>query len=53
MRTRDIGLTWEDGDKRGGFAFQADKDEYRGILAGLEGISGKKSVNTDAMSVKN
>ena len=48
-----IGLTWEDGEKRGGFAFQADKDEFRGIIAGLEGISGKKVVNTDSMSVKN
>lgn len=48
-----IGLTWENPEKKGGFAFQADKGEYRGILAGLEGISGKKAVNTDAMSVKN
>ncbi len=48
-----IGVTWEDGDRRGGFAFQADKGEYRGILAGLEGISGKKTVNTDSLTVKN
>ena len=48
-----IGVTWADGDKKGGFAFQAEKGEYRGIIAGLEGVSGKKCVNTDAMSVKN
>ena len=48
-----IGMTWDDGGKKGGIAFQADKNEYRGILAGLEGVTGKKSVNTDAMNVKN
>jgi hypothetical protein len=29
-----IGLTWADGDKKGGFVMQCDKIEYRGILAG-------------------
>jgi hypothetical protein len=48
-----IGLTWDDSGKRGGCAFQADKNEYRGLLAGLEGVSGKKAVNSDAMTVKN
>jgi hypothetical protein len=48
-----IGLTWVDGDKKGGAAFQADKNDYRGVLAGLEGITGKKAVNSDAMTVKN
>jgi hypothetical protein len=48
-----IGLTWVDGDKKGGFAMQCDKNEYRGILAALEGVSGKKAVNSDAMTVKN
>ncbi len=48
-----IGVTWDDAGKKGGFAFQADKKDYRGILAGLEGVSGKKAVNTDTMSVKN
>ena len=48
-----IGLTWDDGGKKGGIAFQADKNEYRGVLAGLEGVSGKKAVNSDAMTVKN
>jgi len=48
-----IGLTWADGDKKGGLAMQCDKNEYRGILAGLEGVSGKKAVNSDTMTVKN
>jgi hypothetical protein len=48
-----IGLTWDDAGKKGGFAFQADKSEYRGLLAGLEGVTGKKAVNSDAMTVKN
>jgi len=48
-----IGLTWADGDKKGGFAMQCDKNDYRGILAGLEGVTGKKAVDSDAMTVKN
>ena len=48
-----VGLTWADGDKKGGLAMQCDKNEYRGILAGLEGVSGKKAVNESAMTVKN
>lgn len=34
-------------------AFQVDKNEYRGVLAGLEDVTGKKAVNSDAMTVKN
>jgi len=48
-----IGLTWDDAGKKGGAAFQADKNDYRGLLAGLEGITGKKAVNSDTMTVKN
>ena len=48
-----IGLTWADGDKKGGFVMQCDKNEYRGILAALEGMTGKKAVDSDAMTVKN
>ena len=48
-----VGTTWADGDKKGGLAMQCDKNEYRGILAAMEGISGKKAVNSDAMTVKN
>lgn len=48
-----VGLTWAVGDKKGGFAMQCDKNEYRGVLAGLEGVTGKKAVDSDAMTVKN
>lgn len=48
-----VGLTWQDGDKKGGFAMQCDKNDYRGELAALEGITGKKAVDSDAMTVKN
>jgi len=48
-----VGLTWADGEHKGGMAMQCDKDEYRGILAGLEGITGKKAVDSATMTVKN
>jgi len=48
-----VGLTWADGDKKGGLAIQCDKNNYRGVLAALEGITGKKAVNSDTMTVKN
>ena len=48
-----VGLTWDYGGKKGGFAFQADKNDYRGLLAGLEDVAGKKAVDSDAMNVKN
>ncbi|HEV2687998.1 MAG TPA: hypothetical protein VGV35_05575 [Bryobacteraceae bacterium] len=48
-----IGLTWANGEQKGGFAMQCDKNDYRGILAGLEGVTGKKAVNSDALTVKN
>lgn len=48
-----IGLTWDDNGKKGGFALQADKNDYRGLLAGLEGITGKKAVDSDTLNVKN
>lgn len=48
-----IGLIWADGDKKGGFAIQCDKNDYRGILAGLEGVTGKKAVDSETMTVKN
>jgi hypothetical protein len=48
-----VGLTWANGDQKGGFAIQCDKSEYRGILAGLEGITGKKAVDSEALTVKN
>ncbi len=48
-----IGVTWADGDKKGGIAFQADKNDYRGLLTGIEGITGRKAVDSDALTVKN
>jgi hypothetical protein len=48
-----IGLTWVNGDEKGGFAMQCDKNDYRGVLAGLEGVTGKKAVDSAAMTVKN
>jgi hypothetical protein len=48
-----IGLTWATADTKGGFAMQCDKDDYRGILAGLEGVTGKKAVDSATMTVKN
>ncbi len=48
-----IGMTWATADAKGGFAVQCDKNDYRGILAGLEGITGKKAVDSEAMTVKN
>ncbi len=48
-----VGLTWANGDQKGGLAMQCDKNDYRGILAGLEGITGKKAVDSEAMTVRN
>lgn len=48
-----VGLTWATGNAKGGLAMQCDKNDYRGVLAGLEGVTGKKAVDTDAMNVKN
>lgn len=48
-----VGITWANGDQKGGFVMQCDKSNYRGILLGLEGVTGKKAVDSDAMTVKN
>src|SRR3984893_1557934 len=48
-----IGLTWASGETKGGFAMQCDKNDYRGVLTGLEGVTGKKAVDSEAMNVKN
>jgi hypothetical protein len=48
-----VGLTWADGDKKGGFAVQCDKNDYRGVLTGIEGVTGKKAVDSAAMTVHN
>jgi hypothetical protein len=48
-----VGLTWANGDVKGGFAMQCDKNDYRGVLAGLEGVTGKKAVDSESLTVKN
>jgi hypothetical protein len=48
-----VALTWADGNNKGGLAIQCDKNNYRGVLAALEGVTGKKAVNFDTMTVKN
>ena len=48
-----VGLTWANGEQKGGFAIQCDKSDYRGVLSGIEGITGKKAVDSDALTVKN
>ena len=40
------------GQTKGGFAMQCDKNEYRGILAGLEGVTGKKAVDSEAQELR-
>ena len=32
---------------------ECDKNDYRGILSGLEGVSGKNAVASETMTVKN
>lgn len=48
-----IGITWKDGTNKGGLALQCSKNDYRGILTGLEGVTGRKAIDSDAMTVKN
>ncbi len=48
-----VGITWANAEQKGGFAMQCDKSDYRGVLAGLEGVTGKKAVDSEAMNVKN
>lgn len=48
-----VGITWVNGDQKGGFVMQCDKSDYRGVILGLEGVTGKKAVDSDAMTVKN
>ncbi|MGA7156766.1 MAG: hypothetical protein WBY53_07980 [Acidobacteriaceae bacterium] len=48
-----VGIIWANGAEKGGFAMQCDKNDYRGVLTALEGITGKHAVDSDAMTVKN
>jgi len=37
-----VGLTWAAGETKGGFAMQCDKNDYRGVLAGLKVSQGRR-----------
>lgn len=47
-----VGLVWTQGNQKGGLAMQCGKNDYRGVLAALEGVSGKKAISPDALNVK-
>ncbi|MGA2212556.1 MAG: PEGA domain-containing protein [Bryobacteraceae bacterium] len=40
-----IGITWADSDS---MFLEADKNEYRGLVAALEGVSGRRGVDSDS-----
>jgi hypothetical protein len=45
-----VGMTWADAPgefPKGGAVFKVGKGEYRGFLASLEGVTGKKAIDTD------
>jgi hypothetical protein len=48
-----IGITWANGDQKGGLALQCDENDYRHILAALEGMTGLRVVNSEAIAAKN
>ena len=37
-----VGITWVDGEKKGGFVMQCDKNDYRGILLALRALPERK-----------
>lgn len=43
-----IGIIWANGDDKGGIALQADKNEYRGLLGALQGVTGRTAVDADS-----
>ena len=48
-----VGLTWIEGGKKRGIAMQCDKNEYAGVLEGLEQATGKEAVDWDTTKVDN
>lgn len=50
-----VGITWEGNQQaefaRGGAIFKVGKGEYRGFIAALEGVTGKKAVDADNHAV--
>jgi hypothetical protein len=47
-----IGIVWDDDGAKGGVALQADKNEFRGMIAALQGLTGKTAVDTDSKGEK-
>jgi hypothetical protein len=47
-----VGLTWADGDQKGGLVMRCDKRDCSGVLTGLEGVTDKKAVGSDAVMVE-
>jgi hypothetical protein len=48
-----VGVTWANGEQKGGLAVQCDRNDCRGVLARLEGISGKRAINSESVPVNN
>jgi hypothetical protein len=44
-----VGVTWANGDQKGGLAMQCDKNEYRGILTGAVDTAPGLSLNKDCV----
>jgi hypothetical protein len=49
-----VGMVWNDNNAtgnapKGGVVFKVGKGEYRGFMTALEGVTGKKAVNADAV----
>lgn len=43
------GLPAKNDDKKGGVVFKVGKGDYRGFMTALEGVTGKKAINADAV----
>ena len=48
-----VGITWDGDGLKGGMAIQCDKSDYRGVLLALEGVTGKKAIDSSELTVKN
>jgi hypothetical protein len=49
-----VGLTWDDsaaGQSKGAAVFRVDKDDYRGFMAAISGVTGLHAVDADAPAV--
>jgi hypothetical protein len=45
-----VSLTWSDGNLKGGLVIECGENDYRGILVGLESVSGKKATISDLLN---